>query len=153
VDGTTDKVYIGIDYGGRRIGLARSDPSGTIATALTTLEVSSVKDAVAQLGRIVQKHRPAGIVVGYPLSMSGRKGPKCREVDDFIKRLQKVFSGPIHKIDERLTSAEARRVVHAHGKKVGEDKGRIDRLAAVLILQRFLDTIPLSTESEKDESE
>ena len=81
-------------------------------------------------------------MVGYPLLLSGEKGPQCLEVDRFIKRLGRIFSGPIHKVDERLSSVEAARVVHAHGKKTGQDKKRLDRLAAALILQRFLDGLP-----------
>jgi putative Holliday junction resolvase len=136
---TEDKTIIGIDYGSRRIGLAKSDPTGLIASALTTLEVSSRNEAVAKIAEVIEKYRPAAIVVGYPLSMSGEQGTKCREVDEFIELLRGVYKGPIHKVDERLSSAEAAQVIHAHGRKTGQDKKRLDRLAAVIILQRFLD--------------
>jgi len=137
-----DKTFIGIDYGTRRIGLAKSDPTGLIASPLTTIEVISNREAMEKLTKIILQYQPAELVVGYPLSLSGDRGPKCREVDRFIEQLGKVYSGPIHKVDERLSSVEAARVIHAHGKKVGTEKRILDRVAAVIILQRFLDERP-----------
>ncbi|MCK4461221.1 MAG: Holliday junction resolvase RuvX [candidate division Zixibacteria bacterium] len=135
-------TYLAIDYGRRRIGLAKSDPTGLIASALTTLEVKSQRDALEQIGRFISDINPDGIVVGYPLMPSGDKSDKCREVDRFVEELQSVYEGPIHKVDERYSTVEAADVIHAHGKKVGQDKKRLDRLAAVIILQRFLDERP-----------
>jgi len=139
---TNDKTFIGIDYGTRRIGLSKSDPTGLIASTLTTVEVTSDRNAANRLSEIIKTHQPAGLVIGYPLSLSGKLSRKCREVDRFINLLTKIYPGPIHKVDERLSSVEAERVVHAHGMKVGQDKKRLDRMAAVLILQRFLDRLP-----------
>ncbi len=141
-----DSTFIGIDYGTRRIGVAKSDPTGLIASALTTLEVTSVSDALKKLSEIIGEYGPKALIVGYPLSMSGEKSRKSLEVDRFVERLAQVYSGPIHKVDERLSSVEATRIIHAHGKKVGQDKKRIDRLAAVIILQRFLDGLPRESE-------
>jgi len=138
-----DKTFVGIDYGTRRIGLAKSDPTGLIASPLTTIEITSDREAVEKLANIIHQYQPAGLVIGYPLSLSGDRGPKCREVDRFIEQLGKVYPGPIHKVDERLSSVEAARVIHAHGKKVGTEKRILDRVAAVIILQRFLDERPL----------
>ena len=93
-----------------------------------------------QIGAVIEEYQPNGLVIGYPLSMSGEKNRQCEQVDRFIERLGRIFTGPIHKVDERLSSVEATRTLHAHGQKTGKDKKRIDRLAAVLILQRFLDS-------------
>ena len=134
-----NRRFLGIDYGERRIGLAKSDPSGTIASAWTTIEVSSMAEAVEKIAVKVKETMPDGIVIGYPLLVSGDKSKKCLEVDEFATKLAEIYDGPIHKIDERWSSTEAADVVHAHGKKIGKDKGRVDRLAAVIILQRFLD--------------
>ena len=134
-----DRTFIGIDYGRRRIGIAKSDPSGTIATALTTLEVTSLRNAVNKLQSVISEHRPTALVVGYPLRLSGEPGVECREVDELINHLKRCYNGPIHKVDERLSSVAAQRVIHEHGRKTGQDKRRLDRLAAVLILQQFLD--------------
>ncbi len=137
-----DRTFLAIDYGDRRIGLAKSDPTGLIASALTTLEVKSQRDALEQIGRFIRDINPDGIVVGYPLMPSGDKSDKCREVDRFVEELQSGYEGPIHKVDERYSTVEAADVIHAHGKKVGQDKKRLDRIAAVIILQRFLDERP-----------
>lgn len=137
-----NRTFLGIDYGTRRVGIAKSDPTGLIASALTTLEVRSQMDAVEQVLALVDKYEPDGLVVGYPVHMSGDRSEKCREIDNFIAKLAGSYTGPIHRVDERFSSSEAADVIHAHGKKTGQDKKRLDRLAAVIILQRFLDELP-----------
>lgn len=134
-----DRTFIAIDYGSRRIGLARSDPGGMIASALTTITVSSVQQALDKLATIITENEPNGLVIGYPLLPSGDISDKCREIDRFIEKLEAVYGGPIHRVDEQYSSVEAASIIHAHGKKSGKRKEAIDRLAAVIILQRFLD--------------
>ena len=134
-----DRVFLGIDYGERRIGVAKSDPTGLIASPLVTLEIKSEAEALRALQELVATYEPNGLVIGYPLLASGDRSAKCEAVDRFIARLREFYPGPIHKVDERHSSTEAADVIHAHGKKVGQDKRRLDRLAAVIILQRFLD--------------
>ncbi len=140
--GATNRTFLGIDYGNRRIGVAKSDPTGLIAMSLMTLEVKSVQDALEQLGRVIEEYAPDGLVFGYPLYESGNKSKKCEEIDRFINKLTEVYTGPIHRTDERYSSVEAGGIIHAHGQRVGKDKRRIDRLAAVIILQRYLDEHP-----------
>ena len=139
---SVNRTFIAIDFGERRIGLAKSDPSGMIASALATLEVKSQKDALEQLQRVFEEYRPDALVVGYPLLLSGDRSDKCEAVDKFIEKLKGFYTGPIHKIDEHSSSVEAAKIIHAHGKQTGRDKKRIDRLAAVIILQRYLDENP-----------
>ena len=139
---TMNRTFIAIDYGERRIGLAKSDPTGMIASALVTLEVKSQKEALEQLRVIFEEYRPDAVVVGYPLLLSGDRSEKCEAVDEFVAKLKDFYAGPIHKVDEHYSSAEAAKIVHAHGKKTGRDKKRIDRLAAGIILQRYLDENP-----------
>ncbi len=134
----TDRTFIAIDYGSRRVGVAKSDPTGLIASALITLEVKSQGEAIRKIADILSEHKPCGLVIGYPLLPSGDISDKCREVDGFIEKLAAVFDGPIHRVDESYSSLEAADIIHAHGKKTGQDKKRLDRLAAVIILQRFL---------------
>lgn len=136
---TPDKTLIALDYGRRRMGLAKSDPTGLIASALTTLEVKSHRQVLELLAGIINEHRPVGLVVGYPLLASGDKSDLCLEIDAFIEKLSAIYEGPIYKVDEYGSSGEAAEVIHAHGKQVGRDKKRVDRLAAVVILQRYLD--------------
>ncbi len=141
-----DRTFIAIDYGERRMGLAKSDPTGTIASALTTLEVKSDKQALDQLIEIIIEYEPNGLVFGYPLMPSGDKSDKCKKVDAFIEQVEARLGemhlatpAPVYRVDERYSSVEAAGIIHAHGKKTGQDKRRVDRLAAVIILQRFLD--------------
>ena len=134
-----DQTYLGIDYGDRRIGIAKSDPTGLIASSITTLEVTSIKDAITQILALIKEYQPAGLVFGYPLHESGDRTRKCDEIDRFIEKLGEKYHGPMLLVDERYSSVEAAGVIHAHGKKTGKDKKRIDRIAATIILQRFLD--------------
>lgn len=134
-----NRTYLSVDYGSRRIGLAKSDPTGLIASALKTIEVRSTKEALAKLQEVIESTSPAAIVFGYPLLESGEPGAKCREIDKFVEKLKKIFDGPIHLVDESYSSVEASAIIHAHGKQAGRDKKRIDRLAATIILQRFLE--------------
>lgn len=135
-----DQVYIGIDFGGRRIGLAKSDPTGLIASAFRTITYKSINRAVDEIVKDIEETGAVGVVVGYPEAPDGGgSGEACRMVDDFIARLKKQYSGPIYRVDERYTSEEAAEAIHRHGKRISRDKGRLDRMAAALILQRFLD--------------
>lgn len=136
---STDKTALAFDYGERRIGVAKCDPTGTIPSALETIETRSSREALAQIERLLRKHLPTVLVVGYPLLASGDRSAKCDAVDRFIGRLQTLFAGPVYKVDEHDSSVEAAAIIHAHGQRVGKDKKRLDRLAAVVILQRYLD--------------
>jgi len=123
--------------------MAKSDPTGFIASAYKTITYKSIKKAVDEIIEDIAKFSANGIVVGYPISTidGGNKGERCLMVDQFIERLKKKYDGPIHKIDERYSSVEAESMIHKHNKKIGKDKGRIDRMAAAIILQRYLDEI------------
>lgn len=134
-----DKTILAIDYGSRRIGLAKSDPTGLIASPIGTLEVKSKRDALGKVRRVIAETAPSAIAVGYPLLASGDKSDKCLEIDRFIDELAREYSGTIHRVDESHSSTEAHAIIHAHGKRVGKQRKRIDKLAAVIILQRFLD--------------
>lgn len=135
-----EKVYLGIDYGERRIGLAKSDPTGLIASAYKTITVKSLNAALREIAEDIAKWQVSGVVVGYPVAEDGGDfGERCLMVDDFIQRLRKYYQGPLYKIDERFSSAEAEQTLHLFHKKIRRDKGRVDRIAAAIILQRFLD--------------
>jgi putative Holliday junction resolvase len=136
----TERVYIGIDFGDRRTGIAKSDPTGLIASPLKTITANNAGETVKQVLAIIEEHNPAGVVIGYPVSLSGgTAGERCRAIDAFIAILKKSYTGPIHKEDERFSSTEAEYIIHLHNQKIGKDKGRLDRMAAAIILQSFLD--------------
>lgn len=139
-----DRAYLGIDYGEKRIGVAKSDPTGLIASPLTTLEVKSLAKAAEAIIALVEEWDIRKIIIGYPLLPSGDKSEICQRVDQFIERLNKLHPVEIVRSDERYSSQEAADIIHQHGKKTGQDKKRVDRIAAVIILQRYLDEHPQS---------
>ncbi|MCD6248754.1 MAG: Holliday junction resolvase RuvX [candidate division Zixibacteria bacterium] len=141
-DKRNNKTYLAIDYGKRRVGLAKSDPSGLIASALETIEVKSNREALDRLSGFIAEYQPAALIIGYPLNEDGSTNDACENIDRFIEKLKNIYDGPIHKVDEYGTSEEAASIIHVHGQQVGrkkKKKKRVDRLAAVIILQRFLD--------------
>lgn len=139
----TDHIFLGIDYGDRRSGLAVSDASAMVASGFKTIQARSASAAARLIFSEFAGLAPVGIVVGYPVAPDGgEKGERCRAVDRFIRELKKLTDLPIYHQDERDTSSEAQDIVHAHGKPVGRKRtkgGVIDRIAAAIILQRWLD--------------
>ncbi len=128
---------LGIDYGERRIGLSFGDDLG-VALPLPALTDVSVDQRLEGMTDVIKKRGVTDLVVGYPYNMDGSIGFKAQEVDRFIEKLESLFKLPIHRIDERLTSEEASK----HLKKGRDDElrrsGKIDSMAACLILQDFL---------------
>ena len=133
---------IGLDVGDIRIGVALSDPTGTLATPLTTIEQPSgdVESTLDEVIRLVQENEASEIVVGIPVLLSGREGSQARVTRDFVKRLASRTSVPIRRVDERLSSVQAERMLRDSGAKPSRDKGRIDAAAAAIILQSYLDS-------------
>jgi putative holliday junction resolvase len=136
---------LGIDYGERRVGLALSDPTATIAQPLTTLQRRRGKrPPVAVLARLVLEHDVVEIAVGLPLTPGGDESDWTREVRAFGDALAERTGRPVTFLDERMTSIRAERAVRSLGmsKRRREEKERVDAAAAMLILQAYLDTRP-----------
>ena len=131
---------LGIDYGDRRVGLAVSDPTHVIAQPLTTIIREGSEAWWDQLAAIIAEQEVETIVVGYPRTLKGTSSRQTEAVDRFITRLQDRESLPIYRYDERLTSVAARRVLQQQGIKTGHRKEMVDRTAAALILQDYLDS-------------
>lgn len=133
---------LGIDFGERRIGLAVSDPTGTIATPLETIQRRSGKrPPLARLEEIARGRDVSRLVVGLPLDLRGRETPWCHEVRAMGDELAHRLGVPVSYVDERMTSVRAERAVRAVGLKKAqrEEKARVDAAAAALILQSWLD--------------
>ena len=133
---------LGIDYGLRRIGLALSDPTGTIASPLETLvRRAGKRPPITKLETIAREREVEHLVVGLPLSLDGNETAWCGEVRSVGERLAVRLSLEVSFVDERMTSVRAERAVQASGlpKRKREDKRRIDAAAAQLILQTWLD--------------
>ncbi len=132
---------LGIDFGQRRVGLAISDPTGTIAVPLETLKRRTGKrPPLARLEAIAREREVSHLVVGLPLNLQGEETEWCAEVRSAGDRLARRIGIGVDYIDERLTSVRAERTVRSLGlpKKERERKERIDAAAAVLILQAWL---------------
>jgi putative holliday junction resolvase len=130
---------LGLDFGGRRIGVAVSDELGLTAQPVLTLIRKNTKRDLKSLGRLLRKFNCAAIVLGNPLYMSGDVSPQATKTQDFAQTLRDAFGLPVHLWDERLTSAEAHRHLHAAGRPLSGHREVVDQVAAVLILQGFLD--------------
>jgi len=126
---------LGIDYGERRVGLAVSDPLGITAQGLETFDRRS-GDLLEHLSGLVSYYDVGRMVVGHPLSMSGRPSQTSRRAEQLADQLRERFDLEVILWDERLTSAEARRIVAGSG----AGKEAVDRVAAGLILQGYLDS-------------
>lgn len=129
---------LGIDYGGARIGLAISDPSGLIAQGLPTLKVRSEPETFAALRALVEEREVDEIVIGLPRNMDDSLGPQAQKTMKFAESL-KTLGKPVHLVDERMTSERAHRVMVEAGFSWQKQRQHVDRMAAQFILQAFLD--------------
>jgi putative Holliday junction resolvase len=129
-----------IDYGTRRIGLAVTDELGLTAQGLPTLHRTNKRNDFDHLRRTIKQYGVSEIVVGLPLRMSGDEGTQSEKVKEFAGEVQAKFKLPVHLFDERLTSVEANRVLDEAEVGGKRRKEVVDQLAAVLILQAFMQT-------------
>jgi putative Holliday junction resolvase len=134
---------VGVDLGARRIGVAVSDGTGTLASPRCTIERSG--DAAADwsaLVAVVEEAEAATVVVGLPLSLSGRRGPAAQAAQadaDQLARLLAARGVRVETFDERLTTVSAARSLHDAGRRSRAQKSRIDQSAAAVLLQAWLD--------------
>jgi putative Holliday junction resolvase len=129
---------LAIDHGSRRMGLAVTDPLGITAQGLDTLERKNNRADFGRLERIIREYQVKEIVLGNPLRMSGQEGIQSQKVAEFAEELRKRFQLPVHLWDERLTSAEANRLLRDAEVSTKRRAQAVDRMAAVLILQSFM---------------
>jgi putative holliday junction resolvase len=133
---------LAVDYGVRRVGIALSDPTATIAQPLTVLIRRAGKRAPVQaVANLVAEHGVQHVVVGLPLTLAGDESEWTKEVRSFGEKLAERAGVGVTFADERLTSVAAERAVRSLGLKRSEreQKERVDAAAAVLILQAYLD--------------
>lgn len=132
-------VRLGIDPGDARIGVARSDPSGFLATPVET--VRRGKGDLARLARLVVEEEAVEVVVGLPRSLGGGEGPAGAKVREFAARLAtRVAPVAVRLVDERLTTVSAESMLRDQGRKGQKRRAVVDQVAAVVILQHALDT-------------
>jgi putative Holliday junction resolvase len=137
--GTVTGRVLALDVGSKTIGLAVSDALGITAQGLETIRRSNKRADFATLEHVLRQHDVREIVVGYPLRMSGSAGTQSERMMAFAEELRRRFELPVHLWDERLTSAQANRLLRETNMSIRRRAQVVDRLAAVLILQSFLD--------------
>lgn len=130
---------LAVDPGSKRVGLAVSDPTQTIATALPTEPAGSDEDLPARLALISSDNDVERIVVGLPREMSGRRGPAAVAAERLASRLRAIAGVPVETFDERLTTAAAERSLIESGTRRARRRKTIDQVAATLLLQTYLD--------------
>jgi len=130
---------MGLDVGEKTIGVAISDPLGYSAQGITVIARQSLPKDLDQLKKLVMDYHVTAIVVGLPLSLNSTLGPQAEKVKYFVKKLEKAIPLPLEYIDERFSTTMAERTLLAADVSRQKRKGVIDKMAAQIILQSFLD--------------
>jgi putative holliday junction resolvase len=130
---------LGLDVGSKRIGVAGCDGLGLIATGITTIWRTSFPEDIAQLAAIISERQVEILILGLPYTMDGKIGSQAKQVQKFARRVATVIELPIEYMDERLTSYAAEEMMKAANISVSQNKAAIDRIAAAVILQQWLD--------------
>ena len=133
---------LGLDLGHRRIGVAGCDGTGLIATGLMTIRRTSFAQDLNLLRQIVAERQVQTLVVGLPYTMDGELGTQARKTQKLASRIAKALDLPLHYVDERLTSHEAELMMRSQRINLAQHRDLIDRKAAALILQQWLDQKP-----------
>lgn len=131
------KRILAIDLGRKRVGLAISDPLGSFALGLETLQRTQKTDLPAEIGAVCSKKNIGAIVLGLPVNMDGTEGKKAEESRQLAAILEEKLALPVMLIDERLTSKLAEQQLIAEGFKPSRDKGKVDQRSAEIILNDF----------------
>jgi putative Holliday junction resolvase len=132
---------LGIDYGSKRLGLAVCDELGLTAQALTTITRKNRERDLEKIDAVIKEYNVEKIVVGYPLRLDGTEGIQCEKVNRFVDILKSKYSLPIVKWDETLSTKEAEQILIEANMSRKKRKGVVDKLAAAIILQDYLDYV------------
>lgn len=131
---------LGIDLGEVRVGIAISDPTGTLARPFGVLPRRDLDGEAPRLSAVIREQGVDEVVVGLPRSMSGHEGPMAISVRSMVDHLADVLAVPVRTFDERLTSVAAKRAMAWCGRSRHHDPGGVDEVAAAIILQNYLDS-------------
>lgn len=132
---------LGLDYGEKRIGVAICDELGLTAQGLPTIIRKTRKHDWEILERLIKDHNVEKIVIGYPVRLDGSEGIQCEKVNRFSALIEKTFGLPVEKWSETLTTKEAEEILRNSGVRWEKRKKMVDKLAACIILQGYLDSI------------
>jgi putative Holliday junction resolvase len=139
---------LGLDIGSARVGVAVSDPSGAVASPLAVLDARELSRDLRALVRIAEDYEVENLVVGLPLTLAGEEGPQAAVVRTAAERFAAALDVPLEFYDERHSSTEARRSMHGAGLTEREQRGSLDKIAAAIVLQGWLDA--RRTRAEED---
>jgi len=131
-------IRLAVDVGSVRVGIARSDPTGTLAVPECTLDAR--KDWIVELARLVGEYEPLEVIVGLPVSLDGKEHTAAQRVRDVVQRMIVACPNtPIRLVDERLTTTSAHAQLREAGVSTRKGRGVVDQAAAVIMLQNALD--------------
>ena len=131
-------AILALDVGSKRIGVAIADPDGSYAMPLCVIERSNLREDLKRIQAMLAEYGATDLVVGDPLRLTGERGPAAVTMDRFVAQLTRSFAGKIHRVDERLTTAEANKSLIAADVSRRRRRATVDKLAAALILEQFL---------------
>ncbi len=137
-DGFRRGVRLGVDVGSVRVGVARSDRDGILATPVATI-TGEQPQSFLDLAAIIDQEEPIEVIVGLPRSLSGAEGQAAHSARSYAASLARRIDVPVRVVDERLTTVSAHSAMHASGRKGRKHRQVVDQVAAVMILQNALD--------------
>ncbi len=140
--------FLALDIGEKRIGVAVSDPAGIVATPVTVLDAEEVERDPSALRELAEERDVQVVVIGLPVTLAGEEGPQAVRVRAAAERIGAALGLPIEWWDERLSSATARRALAEGGVSARKSRGDVDRLAAAVFLQAFLDRRAMAAPKE-----
>ena|ERR1700677_4254205 len=132
------KRWLGLDLGHVRIGVALSDTLGMTAQPLTVLKSEGTQKDIITIGGLVNEHEVSQVVVGLPINMDGTESKQTQKIREFTTKLSNRLNVPVFFIDERLTSRQAERMMTDSGVTAKKQRGKVDQIAAALLLQSAL---------------
>ena len=131
---------LALDIGERRIGVALSDPMHIIASPYSVIDRKVTPNYKAEIKKMISEKEVEALVIGLPLTLKNRISKQTEKVQLIVKELTSELALPVHTIDERLSSVSAKDTLKLKGVKTGHNKGEIDKIAAAIFLQEFLDS-------------
>ena len=133
------EIYLGVDFGDARTGLALSDPMGFLATGAGCIRSGNLRKTAEETAAFAKEKGVARIIIGNPLNMNGTAGPRTERVKAYAELVSELSGIPVELLDERLTTVSAHRFLSDSGVSGKKRKNSVDELSATLILQNYLD--------------
>jgi putative Holliday junction resolvase len=128
-----------LDVGSKRIGVAVADPTGSFALPVGTIErTNNLNEDLRRIAEFVESYGVRELVIGDPISLSGERGIAAQKMDGFVEHLRHIFPGDIHRVDERMTTAQVTKSLIAADVSRKRRKTVVDKMAAALILETYL---------------